>query len=254
MRRGVLLVSLFLFFLPDILYSQEGLIPTQDIIKREDNPDKVATTVEVVILLTILTLAPAIIVMFTSFTRIVIVLSFIRRALATQELPPNQVVLGLALIITFIVMYPVLRAIKNDALDPYMSKDPNVQITQQEAIDISVAHLRKFMFMHTRPKDIKLFLDAYKGEFTKEVTKEDIPTHVLVPSFVISELRKAFIMGFAIFLPFMIIDIVVASTLISMGMLVLPPILISLPFKIMLFVLVDGWNLLIGSIIRSFQV
>lgn len=232
----------------------EGIIPTQDFIKLEDRPDKVATTVEILLLLTILSLAPAIIVMATSFTRIVIVLSFIRRALATQELPPNQVITGLALILTFLVMAPVIRDVKNDAIDPYLSKDPKQQITQGEALQRVEKHMRSFMFKFARPKDIKLFLDAENGRFTTGVKPEDVPTHVLVPAFVISELRRAFIMGFAIFLPFMVIDIVVSAILISMGMLVLPPILISLPLKILLFILVDGWNLLVGSIIKSFQV
>ncbi|MBI4243728.1 MAG: flagellar type III secretion system pore protein FliP, partial [Planctomycetes bacterium] len=232
----------------------EGIIPTQDIFKRENNPDKVATTVEIVILLTILTLAPTIIIMVTAFTRIVIVLSFIRRALATQELPPNQIIIGLSLILTFVVMYPVIRNIKTEAVDPYLSKEPSKQITQDEALKRSLHHMREFMFIHARAKDIKLFLDAEKREFTKNIDKQNVPTHILVPAFVISELRRAFIMGFALFLPFMVIDIIVSVILISMGMLVLPPILISLPFKILLFILVDGWNLLIGSIIKSFQI
>lgn len=232
----------------------EGIIPTQDFIKREEDPQKVATTLELLFLFTILSLAPAIVVMATSFTRIVIVLSFVRRALATQELPPNQVITGLSLILTFMVMSPTLNAIKRDALDPYMSKDPKVVISQDLAFRKALVHLRHFMFQQTRLKDIRLFMDIQNHPKKENITKDDVPTMCLIPAFVISELRRAFIMGFAIFLPFMIIDMVVASTLISMGMLVLPPILISLPFKILLFILVDGWHLVIGSLVLSFQV
>ena len=233
----------------------DGIIPTQDFFKREADPKKVVTTLEIVFLLTIITLAPSILVMITAFTRIVIVLSFVRRALATQELPPNQVIIGLSLILTFMVMAPTFRDIKRDALDPYTSEDTKVQITQGEAFRRTVSHFRTFMFKQTRIKDLKLFLDIGKrnGNIQGEINSEDdVPTEILIPSFVISELRRAFIMGFALFLPFMIIDLVVASTLISMGMLVLPPILISLPFKILLFILVDGWHLVIGSLIQSF--
>ncbi len=232
----------------------DGLVPTQEFFKREDNPQKVVTTLELFFLFTILSLAPAIVVMLTSFTRIVIVLSFVRRALATQELPPNQVITGLSLILTFMVMSPTLNNIKKDALDPYMSTEPSKAISQDTAFRKALGHLRTFMFGQTRLKDIKLFLDIQKTPPKEEIRQEDVPTSVLVPAFVISELRRAFIMGFAIFLPFMIIDMVVASTLISMGMLVLPPILISLPFKILLFILVDGWHLIIGSLVMSFQV
>lgn len=231
----------------------DGIVPTTDFFKREDNPKKVVTTIEILLMFTILSLAPAIVVMMTSFTRIVIVLSFVRRALATQELPPNQVITSLSLILTFMVMMPTLQSIKRDALDPYTTDDPAKQISQKEALSRTVTHMRKFMFKYARVKDIRLFLEA-RGINKEEITENDVPTDVLISAFVLSELRRAFIMGFAIFLPFMIIDMVVASTLISMGMLVLPPILISLPFKILLFVLVDGWYLVIGSLVQSFNV
>lgn len=239
----------------------DGVIPTWNGITREDNPQKVVTTLEILVMLTILSLAPAIVVMVTAFTRIVIVLSFLRRALATQELPPNQVVIGLSIILTFMVMSPTLKDIKKDALDPYTSNDPAKMIPQDEALRRTVSHLRVFMFKHVRVKDIKLFMDisreteaARKPEslLGEQITEEEVPTLVLIPSFVISELRKAFIMGFALFLPFMVIDMVVAATLMSMGMLMLPPIFISLPFKILLFILVDGWHLVVGSIVESF--
>lgn len=219
----------------------------------KDNPRSYVVMIEVMVLLTILTLAPSIIVMVTSFTRIVIVLSFLRRALSTQELPPNQIVIALSLILSVMVMMPTLEAIKRDALDPYTrAVDP---IPQKEAIVRTVNHLRGFMFLHTRSKDIRLFMDATGAlaRVGKPLTREKVPTSVLIPAFVISELRLAFIMGFALFLPFLVIDMVVSATLISMGMLVLPPILISLPLKILLFILVDGWSLIIESLVRSFE-
>lgn len=237
--------------------AEEPVIPEQPWITREGDRKKAVTTIEILILLTILTLAPAIVVMVTSFTRIVIVLSFLRRALSTNELPPNQIVIGLSLVLAFMVMSPTLNDIKRDALDPYTTEDTSKQILQSEALERTVLHLRKFMFKHVRPQDVRLFMDitkeTEKAGADGQITREEVPSVVLVPAFVISELRIAFIMGFILFLPFMIIDMVVASTLISMGMLVLPPILISLPFKILLFVLVDGWVLVVGSLAASFN-
>jgi flagellar biosynthetic protein FliP len=226
------------------------LIP---MVKDAQKPENVSTTLEIAFLLTVLSLAPALLVMVTSFTRIICVLSFVRRALNTQDLPPSQVMTGLALILTFMVMTPTFSAIKRDAIEPYTSPDKQKQIPQSVAFDRAVGHLRTFMFGQVRVRDVALFMDA-----TRHPRKEggwdqsDIPTEVLVPAFVISELRRAFIMGFALFLPFMVIDLVVSSTLISMGMMVLPPIFISMPFKILLFVLVDGWHLVVGSLVQSF--
>ncbi len=230
----------------------EGWVPTWNGLARSDDPREVATTLQVLLLLTVLTLAPTLIVMTTAFTRIVIVLSFLRQALATQQLPPNNILVGLSLILTFLVMGPTFDRVKDQAVVPYM----NSEITQAQAFDRAMVPMREFMFSQTREKDLKLFLDLSKTKLLdrEKVLREHIPTGVLVPAFVVSELRRAFIMGFAIFLPFVIIDLVVSCTLISMGMLVLPPILISLPFKILLFVLVDGWHLLIGSLVHSFQV
>ncbi len=231
----------------------DGRFDPVKILDEAKKPEKISTTLEIVFLMTILSLAPAILVMVTSFTRIVIVLSFVRRALATQELPPNQVITGLALILTFMVMAPTFRDIKRDALDPYTTPVKERQISGETAFGRAVGHMRTFMFKHVRKRDVALFMDITKQpRKTDGWTEADVPTEVVVPSFVISELRRAFIMGFALFLPFMIIDMVVASTLISMGMLVLPPILISLPFKILLFILVDGWHLVIGSLVQSF--
>lgn len=231
----------------------DGVIPTQDWFKRDGDPDKVVTTVQMFVLFTVLALAPSILVLLTSFTRIVIVLSFVRRALALQDLPPNQVIVGLSMILTFLVMTPTITAIKQDAVDPYMAADSKVRISQQEALDRAVHYLRQFMEKHTRGEDLTLLMEITKQPRKEEGwTLADVPTTVLVPAFVISELRRAFIMGFALFLPFLVIDMVVASILVSMGMIVLPPMLISLPFKILLFVLVDGWHLIVGSLVKSF--
>jgi flagellar biosynthetic protein FliP len=230
--------------------------PTWDPVElanKAKNRDNISTTLEIAFLLTVLSLAPALLVMVTSFTRIVIVLSFVRRALNTQDLPPSQILTGLALILTFMVMTPTFTAIKRDAIEPYTNPDASQQIPQSVAFERAVGHLRTFMFDHVRVRDVALFMDATKHPRKPGGwDRPDIPTEVLVPSFVISELRRSFIMGFALFLPFMIIDLVVSATLISMGMLVLPPIFISLPFKILLFVLVDGWHLVIGSLVQSF--
>ncbi|MBI4613021.1 MAG: flagellar type III secretion system pore protein FliP [Planctomycetes bacterium] len=226
-------------------------VPYFEGVRQAENPEEVATVLEILILLTVLTLAPSILVLMTAFTRIVIVLSFVSRALATQNLPPTQVIVGLSLILTFLVMQPTFREIKDEALVPYLDEE----ITQKEMFRRAEKPMRNFMFQHTRREDVKLFIDLTEfdpGKPKGEVRRSDIPTYILVPAFVISELTRAFQMGFALFLPFVVIDMVVAATLISMGMLVLPPILISLPFKILLFVLVDGWRLVVGSLIQSF--
>ena len=225
-----------------------------DKVKDSTKPENISTTLEIVFLLTVLSLAPALLVMVTSFTRIVVVLSFVRKAVGTQESPPNQVLTGLALILSFMVMTPTFQAIKRDALDPYTSTDKTKQITQAVAFDKAAEHLRAFMFKQVRVKDLALFMDI-----TKQPKREggwleaDVPTTVLIPSFVISELRRSFIMGFALFLPFLVIDLVVSAALISMGMMVLPPFFVSLPFKLLLFILVDGWHLVVGSLVQSFH-
>lgn len=248
MRRIVPMLAVLAALLVFAAPAHAQAIPTLPGVERSDDPEKVVTTLEVILLLTVLTLAPSILVLTTAFTRIVIVLSFVRRSLGTQDLPPNQVLIGLSLILTFMVMAPTFREIKEHALVPYMDN----RITQKQAWKEGIEPMRKFMFGQTRRKDIKLFLDITKTPVPAEVKNQDIPTEVLVPAFVISELRRAFIMGFAIFLPFLVIDLVVSTTLISMGMLVLPPVLISLPFKILLFILVDGWHLTVGSLVKSF--
>ncbi len=215
---------------------------------QTQKPGKMAVVLQIFLLMTILSLAPAILVMLTSFTRCVIVLSLLRRALGTMQMPPNQVIVGLALFLTFFIMTPVWQQVNQDALQPYLDE----KIDQEQALQNAAAPLRKFMFTQTREKDLALFVEIAKVQRPKDVT--DIPTSVLIPSFIISEVKTAFQIGLLLYVPFLIIDMVVASVLLSMGMMMLPPIMISLPFKLMLFVLADGWNLLIGSLVRSFVV
>jgi flagellar biosynthetic protein FliP len=201
---------------------------------------------QIFLLMTVLSLAPAILIMVTSFTRIVIVLSLMRRALGTMQMPPNQIMIGLALFLTIFIMAPVWHKINQDALEPYLDK----KITHQAALQNAVAPLREFMFKQTREKDLALFVDIAKLKRPNNAT--EIPTTVLIPSFIISEVKTAFQIGLLLYVPFLIIDMVVASVLLSMGMMMLPPIMVSLPFKLMLFVLADGWYLLVGSLVKGF--
>ena len=214
--------------------------------KTVSEPKELVTNIKIILMLTVLTLAPAILIMMTSFTRIVIVLSFVRQALGTQNMPPNQLLIGLSLFITLFIMTPFLNQINNQAVQPFL----NNEIKQDEAIDKALAPIRGFMFNQTRDQDLELFVGLSKME--KPKTRADVPTHVLIPAFIISELKTAFQIGFIIYLPFLVIDMVAASVLMAMGMMMLPPVIISLPFKIMLFVLVDGWGLIIGSLVKSF--
>ena len=215
-------------------------------LKSTNNPQEIVSALKIIIMLTILTLAPAILIMMTAFTRIIIVLSFVRQALGTQQMPPNQLLVGLALFLTFFIMAPFFNKINDEALTPFL----NNQITQEVAIEKALTPLRAFMFHQTRSQDLELFISLSKMGTPK--TRADVPTPVLIPSFVLSELKTAFQIGFIIYLPFLVIDMVAASVLMAMGMMMLPPVVISLPFKIMLFVLVDGWGLLIGSLVQSF--
>ncbi|WP_191565683.1 flagellar type III secretion system pore protein FliP [Metabacillus idriensis] len=206
----------------------------------------VSTSVRLLLLLTVLSLAPSILILMTCFTRIIIVLSFVRTSLATQQMPPNQVLIGLALFLTFFIMAPTFSEINEKALMPLF----NEEIGLEEAYDKASLPLKEFMSKHTRQKDLALFLDYAKMEKPESV--EDIPLTALVPAFAISEIKTAFQIGFMIFIPFLVIDMVVASILMSMGMMMLPPVMISLPFKILLFVLVDGWYLVVKSLLQSF--
>jgi len=216
-------------------------------IQQAQSPEDLAVTIQIILLITLLTLAPAILVLLTSFTRIVIVLSLLRHALSTQQIPPNQVIIGLSLFLTFFIMSPYLEEINDQAVQPYL----NQEITQREAFDRAVVPLRTFMLKHTRQADLALFVRA--AGLPRPANVDEVPTRVVIPAFVISELKTAFQMGVMLFIPFLIIDMVVASVLMSMGMLMLPPIMVSLPFKILLFVLVDGWHMVIQSLIESFR-
>lgn len=214
--------------------------------KSTNNPQEIVNTIKILMVLTVLTLAPAIMIMMTAFTRIIIVLSFVRQALGTQNMPPNQLLVGLSLFLTMFVMAPFFNKINEDALQPFL----NNQISQEMAADKAMAPLRVFMFNQTRAQDLELFVKLSKSPQPK--TRADVSSTVLIPAFVLSELKTAFQIGFIIYLPFLVIDMVAASVLMAMGMMMLPPVVISLPFKIMLFVLVDGWTLLVGSLVKSF--
>lgn len=209
-------------------------------------PADVVSVLRIVMMLTVLSLAPAVLILMTSFTRIVVVMSFLRQALGTQQMPPNQLIIGLSLFLSFFVMAPTWKAINSEAIEPYLGE----KIDQSTALDRAEAPLREFMFGQTREKDLELFLSLAKT--AKPKNRTEVPTYVLVPAFVISELKTAFQIGFMLYLPFLVLDMVVASVLMAMGMMMLPPIMISLPFKLLLFVLVDGWELIVGSLIRSF--
>lgn len=211
-----------------------------------NSPENVSTSVKLLLLLTVLSLAPSILILMTCFTRIVVVLSFVRTALATQQMPPNQVIVGLSLFLTFFIMAPTFQQVNKDALTPLF----NEKITLEQAYDKASVPFKEFMSAHTRQKDLQLFLDYAKVD--KPKTVQDIPLTALVPAYAISELKTAFQIGFMIFIPFLVIDMVVASVLMSMGMMMLPPVMISLPFKILLFVMVDGWYLVVKSLLESF--
>lgn len=211
-----------------------------------DSPAQVSTALQVLFLLTILSIAPAILLMMTSFTRIVIVLGFVRQAMGTQNMPPTQIIIGLALFLTFFIMSPTINAINRDALQPYL----NEEITQENALSKAVEPLRAFMFSHVMEEELQLLSDITLEN--EPVDRNDIPTMTLIPAFMLSELKRAFQMGFMIYIPFLVIDMIVASVLMSMGMMMLPPVIISLPFKLLLFVLVDGWGLVAGSLLKSF--
>lgn len=212
----------------------------------DNDPTNVATSVKLLLLLTVLSLAPSILILMTSFARIVIVLSFTRTALATQQMPPNQVIIGLALFLTFFIMAPTFQQVNEESLQPLF----NEEIGLEEAYTRAAVPFKQFMSKHTRQEDLELFLNYNEAE--RPETIEDIPLTMLVPAFALSEIKTAFQMGFMIFIPFLVIDMVVASVLMSMGMMMLPPVMISLPFKILLFVLVDGWYLVIKSLLQSF--
>lgn len=213
---------------------------------EDGEPEATVDSIKLLILLTVLSLAPAFLILTTCFTRIVIVLSFLRNSLGTQQAPPNQLLIGLAIFLTFFVMRPVYTEVMDTAITPFV----NEEISQDEAMDLAASPMKRFMLDYTREKDLALFLRASGGENVEKPM--DLPITTIIPAFAISELKLAFSMGFILFIPFLVIDMVVASILMSMGMFMLPPVMISLPFKILLFVLVDGWHLVVKSLLESF--
>jgi flagellar biosynthetic protein FliP len=240
-------ILLLLLFVP----ISASAVPRIDLsIGGEDitSPTQISSVLKILGALTVLSLAPAILMLMTCFTRIVIVLTFVRQSLGVQGMPPNQVMVGLALLLTFFVMTPVGKRINDNALKPYMAG----KISEKAAMESGLAPLRRFMLDHTRVKDLQLFVELTNTPPPKSAS--DVPMSVLVPAFVLSELTTAFHMGFLIFIPFLLLDFVLASILMSMGMVMLPPALIALPLKVMLFVLVDGWHLVVGSLVRSFSI
>lgn len=250
-KLGLILIAVsVLWVAADFLVPPEAsAIPVPTIqfgVEDAGELDTLSTALQIMLLLTILTLAPSILILMTSFSRFVIVLSFLRQAMGTQQTPPTQVLIGLALFLTFFVMTPVFTEINDKALQPYL----NEEITQGKALEIAQVPIKSFMLRQTREKDLALFINMAEGK--KPETIDDINLQTVVPAFVISELKTAFQIGFLIYIPFLILDMVVASILLSMGMMMLPPVLISLPFKLMLFVMVDGWHLTVGSLVKSF--
>ncbi|VAW34557.1 Flagellar biosynthesis protein FliP [hydrothermal vent metagenome] len=248
MKKAIFYIVLFaMILLPATGIAADGdLIPGLSISIGNGAEGGTSTAIQIVILLTVLSLVPSILIMMTSFTRLIIVFALLRQAVGVQYAPPNQVVVGMALFLTFFIMFPTFKTMNEQAFGPYRDGD----ISQSSALAKASEPLKAFMLKNVRKKDLRLFMDI-TGE-KKIENKEAVPFHVLVPAFVTSELKTAFQIGFLIYLPFLVIDMVVASVLMSMGMMMLPPVMISLPFKLMLFVLADGWYLLVGSLVRSF--
>ena len=245
MTRALPLTLLGLLLLPALALAA-GLPSVTIGLGEATEPQQVSTALQILLLLTVMTVAPAILLMTTSFTRIVIVLSFVRQAMGTQQAPSSQIIIGLSMFLTFFIMTPVWNQVNTTALKPYMAG----QITQDQAFAQALTPMRTFMFSQTSEKTLELLIDISKME--KPASRDDIPTLTLIPAFMLSELKTAFQMGFLLFVPFLVVDMVVASILMAMGMMMLPPIIISLPFKILLFVLVDGWTLVVGSLVQSF--
>lgn len=242
--------AIIVFCWPAYSYAQPVQIPEVNLQiggEGDEDPESLVGFLQLLLVMALLTLAPAFVILTTSFTRIVIVLSFTRNAMATQQIPPNQVIIGLALFLTFFVMQPTMAQINETAVQPYLEGE----IEQEEALSIGAEPLKSFMYYHTRERDLALFVNMSGME--QPETQSDVPLHVLVPAFVISELKTAFQMGFMLYVPFLIVDMVVASTLMSMGMFMLPPVIVSMPFKLLLFILVDGWHLVVRSLLESFN-
>ncbi len=232
------------------IYAEPIEIPNIDV-KIGDEGAGLSSTIQVIIVLTILAIAPSILLMMTSFTRILIIFSFLRRALSLQATPPNQVLIGLSLFLTFYIMAPVFTEVYVEAYEPLV----NQEITQEEAFDKAMTPMKKFMIKNVRTNDLALFIKISDSEPVEDISEEDVDqvsAMALIPAFVISELKTAFIVGFMLFIPFIIIDMVVASTLMALGMMMLPPVMVSMPFKLLLFIMVDGWNLITGAVVKGF--
>ncbi|TWJ18043.1 flagellar type III secretion system pore protein FliP [Geobacter argillaceus] len=243
----VLSVCGLLLLTASVAIAEPVALPTISVgVGQATKPGEISVVLQILFLMTILSLAPGLLIMTTSFTRIVVVLSFLRNAIGTQQAPSNQIIIGLSLFLTFFIMGPVWQQINTQALQPYRAQT----ISQEEAFKRAIMPVRKFMLSQTREKDLALFLNIAKQPRPRNA--DDIQTITIIPAFMISELRTAFQIGFLIYIPFLVVDMVVASVLMSMGMMMLPPVMISLPFKILLFVLVDGWGLVIGSLVKSF--
>lgn len=241
------LLALFFFIISSAAFAQQGNVGLPGLSVNFGQGTDLVDTIQVLILFTVLTLAPAILILCTCFTRIIVVLSFMRQAIGTQNLPPNQLLIGFALFLSIFVMKPTGTAIYNQGIQPYMNK----QIKTEQALTVIEYHLRGFMGKQVRKADIGLFYDITGDKAPNTI--DDVPIHYLIPAFIISELKTAFQIGFLLYIPFLILDMVVASVLMAMGMMMLPPVVVSLPFKLLLFVLVDGWQLVTGSILRSFN-
>lgn len=240
-------MRIFLLIFAIIFYADSSLAQTISLDMGNGSGEETNKIIQIIAVITVLSLAPSILVMITSFTRIVIVFSFLRSALGLQQTPPNSVLVSLALFLTFFIMQPTFETAYNDGIKPYTEK----KISEEDAFNKSISPFKSFMLGNVREKDLALFLDMAKKE---DITNpDDTPISALIPAFMISELRRAFEIGFLLFIPFLIIDMIVASTLMAMGMMMLPPVLISLPFKLIFFVLIDGWYLVVGSLVRSFN-
>jgi len=246
---AIIMIALVMILFIPISFAESGVtIPKVEFnIGNAESPEEVASSIQVIILLTVLSLAPSILVMTTCFTRFIIILSFVRKALALQTTPPNQVLIGLALFLTLFVMTPTFSAINEDAFQPFM----NGEISQEEAFDKATYPLKDFMLRQTDAKDLALFVAI--SDVSDFESYHEIPITTIIPAFIIGEIKKGFQIGFLIFIPFIVIDMVVASTLMALGMMMLPPVMISLPFKILLFILVDGWNVIVEKMILSIK-
>jgi len=248
MKKALLILSLLFLLSGTIKVSAQTTIPFPKIgldVGQAQNGEDVSTTLQILLLLTVLSLAPSILIMTTSYLRIIIVFHFLKNALGTQQMPPNQLLAGLALFVTFFIMAPTWSVVNDQALKPLMDGD----ITMEEAYDKGVEPIRDFMFARVRNEDLELFIGM--TDIEQPESKTDLPTYILVPAYALSELRAGFIIGFFLFIPFIMVDLIIGSILLSMGMMMIPPMMISLPFKVLLFILVDGWNLVVSSVVKG---